>query len=762
MAFNFGQVSSPSSGSTNTGGGFNFGQTSSPSPSSAQPTPSQPSSNGSIPILSGIGNFFSGVKNEVSNIIQEPSRLVTDFPSTLKTLADLQIDPLSFKADPGKAIQDAGNALSQAWSSYTQAESSAYTALHNPNASISSKIGSELQDIAAGAGVVFSPISAFFAAANDIPVVGSIAKLITLPFSFAGESASDLSGGIIDQLPISQQAKNNLKPGISEIASLAAQIGLGKASDIGAEKVADLSTKFSPADTRTIIDQATGLAKDMAANSSDPYASARVDLKSTKLDLTPADSTLNPIIDSVDAIMESNGKSIQRTLETNPSETTQGEGGQTSISETNQTPQLTNESIDQNRRRSQTTNIPGQGSENIANSERPIGQRNTGIESTPAETTQPGGNNSRGTEPGTGNTSGNGQGLKNNRPEKIILPNSESPTMVREGNKYGSELYHETSANNAREILRRINGEYPVKLALTNDKDLALGQGGKGVIITLDANKTKVSFNPNFKPGAELLHRQGITDELVSRYIDPEKGVKSIEVPKKDFNTGEHNQGIQMSQITSAGLDRIPKELSNGNLLFTKKEVPEISAESSQSLKVSKIAKEIEAKAVEKKLTEGYSKLAGYEPITIKEQARLATDLVNNHFEDAMAIVRGEKPLPEGLKGTSLITALEEHLKNNPDVNLLQDLAKSRLVSGTSQAAQELRLAAERDPYSPVEIMRQLENDRRATLEKQYKEPLEKTIDKEVKKIQDSVKKAAPDKNEWKSFINDIVCGGNA
>lgn len=169
------------------------------------------------------------------------------------------------------------------------------------------------------------------------------------------------------------------------------------------------------------------------------------------------------------------------------------------------------------------------------------------------------------------------------------------------------------------------------------------------------------------------------------------------------------------------------------------------------SLKVSKIAKEIEAKAVEQKLTTGFSKLAGYSPITIKEQAKQATDLVNNNFEDAKAIAKGEKPLPEGLKGTSLVTALEKHLEDNPDAQLALDLAKSPLVSGTSTAAQELRLAAERDPYAPISIIKQLEDNRKAIIGK--------SASKEVKSIQARIKKNTPLKEDWQSFIQSITCG---
>jgi len=152
-----------------------------------------------------------------------------------------------------------------------------------------------------------------------------------------------------------------------------------------------------------------------------------------------------------------------------------------------------------------------------------------------------------------------------------------------------------------------------------------------------------------------------------------------------------------------------------------------------REIKVSKIAKEIEAKAVEQHLTEGFSQLAGYSPITIKEQSLLATDLVNSSLEGARSIIRGEVPLPENLKGTSLITAMEEYLVKNPNAEMIMELAKSPLVSGTSEAAQELRLAAERDPYSPLSVIKRLEDNTKAVIEKNAGESISKVEEKRSK-----------------------------
>jgi len=178
--------------------------------------------------------------------------------------------------------------------------------------------------------------------------------------------------------------------------------------------------------------------------------------------------------------------------------------------------------------------------------------------------------------------------------------------------------------------------------------------------------------------------------------------------------------------------------------------------------KVSKIAGSIEAKSIEQGLTKGYGHLAEYTPIVIKEQAQKATDLINSDIDEARKIIRGEKPLPEGLKGTALITAMEEHIKKTADGELASELANSPLVSGTSVAAQELRLAAERDPESPVKAIA----DVNKLLEERAKKKFPGKILTKAKsdlsaKYQSEIKsevKKTNTRQSWQTFIESIRC----
>lgn len=171
---------------------------------------------------------------------------------------------------------------------------------------------------------------------------------------------------------------------------------------------------------------------------------------------------------------------------------------------------------------------------------------------------------------------------------------------------------------------------------------------------------------------------------------------------------------------------------------------------------VSSIGKSIEAKAVEAKLTQGFDKTAGYDKLTIKDQAERATKLLNTSLDDARAVVRGDKPLPEGLRGTALITAMEEHLKANPSAEVAHELANSPLVSKTSAAAQEMRLAAERMPDSLTAKFQEIKAAREAALEK--KGGVKKAVKQMTDDIQKEIRKQKVTPKTWSDFVEQIKC----
>lgn len=174
--------------------------------------------------------------------------------------------------------------------------------------------------------------------------------------------------------------------------------------------------------------------------------------------------------------------------------------------------------------------------------------------------------------------------------------------------------------------------------------------------------------------------------------------------------------------------------------------------------KTSGLARSIETKAIETGLTKKFSKLAEYNPITIKDQAIRASQALSN-IDEARAIIRGEQPLPEGLKGTSLVTAMEEQLRIKPDTDLAYELANSPLLIEVSKAAQELRLAAERLPDSATAKLAEIRKAREAKAQKTVKD-LGKTRIAVKKSAKEATQKVNLTKEElsWDKFLADIQC----
>lgn len=171
--------------------------------------------------------------------------------------------------------------------------------------------------------------------------------------------------------------------------------------------------------------------------------------------------------------------------------------------------------------------------------------------------------------------------------------------------------------------------------------------------------------------------------------------------------------------------------------------------------RVSGIAKSIEAKAIEQGLTKKFGKLAEFTPTTIKEQALKVSKLLNKDIEEVRKIIRGEKPLPDGIRGISLIDGVERYLQKNPNAEMAYELANSPLVSGASLSAQELTLARMREPDSFTAKIRELKKVRESKVRhlEAKKKVLKKSLKKEIQKTNLSKTELS-----WDRFLDKIIC----
>lgn len=170
--------------------------------------------------------------------------------------------------------------------------------------------------------------------------------------------------------------------------------------------------------------------------------------------------------------------------------------------------------------------------------------------------------------------------------------------------------------------------------------------------------------------------------------------------------------------------------------------------------KVSKIAASIEQKAIENRLTKGFDNVAGYDPITIKQQSALAAETIVD-LKRTARIVRGEEAVPQGLNPVALITAVEEHIARTGDAKMAYDLANSNLVSETSVAAQSLRLAAERNPDGMTAQLRAIKQVKEQALIRRQGPKAAKMAKNELKT---DLVKAAPKAKDWAGFLEELKC----
>lgn len=170
--------------------------------------------------------------------------------------------------------------------------------------------------------------------------------------------------------------------------------------------------------------------------------------------------------------------------------------------------------------------------------------------------------------------------------------------------------------------------------------------------------------------------------------------------------------------------------------------------------KTSGVAKQIEAKAVEKGMVEkGYTELAQYDSSTIKAQSQAATKYtIDQHLDFAT----GKQPLPKELKpGTPLSIAEDYAIKNN-DGELLTKLANSPLATQISESASQLSLSRMRDTNSPVKVIRDVLKTKEEAVTKKLGKPVKQIIESESAKIKAKVK--IPDKYDWNAFVKSIQC----
>src|SRR5262249_49321257 len=103
----------------------------------------------------------------------------------------------------------------------------------------------------------------------------------------------------------------------------------------------------------------------------------------------------------------------------------------------------------------------------------------------------------------------------------------------------------------------------------------------------------------------------------------------------------------------------------------------EVTTAPASETKESKLARGVEAKAVQANLTKSFEGLSEYGTVKVADQAERAVKLLTDNPESARRIAMGEEQPPAGLLPESVFTAVENRALKEGDVDTLRDLATS-------------------------------------------------------------------------------------
>ena len=196
------------------------------------------------------------LKNIAENVAPSTTQAVQDI---IKSIKEQPSNPTSTLDAVKKIGTDYVKSMyNSVDSAYKQVED-----LFNPPKprSASQTAGKILETTAGSVGAVISPITAIFSSADSLPILGSLSKIMTLPFAAIGDGGRIVFDTALNILPLNENIKNNIRNGWDAMGSLAAQLLVGgslygKGKEILANAKDGLVKQFGAKDAQTIMEQA--------------------------------------------------------------------------------------------------------------------------------------------------------------------------------------------------------------------------------------------------------------------------------------------------------------------------------------------------------------------------------------------------------------------------------------------------------------------------------------------------------------------------
>jgi hypothetical protein len=208
----------------------------------------------------------------------------------------------------------------------------------------------------------------------------------------------------------------------------------------------------------------------------------------------------------------------------------------------------------------------------------------------------------------------------------------------------------------------------------------------------------------------------------------------------------EHQTDPNLQIHTTSDTDLINHHISNMEKM-NKAELPR----SEGDIVTPRAALRLEAKAVEKDLMKQIEGLPEREVNHIKDQASEYAKLARNR-QMSEEIAMGLKDAPGKLKASYVWVQEANRAAREGDVNMIQKLAKSPLVTKFSEEGSSIRMLREMDATNPVSVIEKTNKIKAKKFADSGK------VEKTTKDLKEVARKSGPNKETWSQFIESIRC----
>lgn len=295
--------------------------------------------------------------------------------------------------------------------------------------------------------------------------------------------------------------------------------------------------------------------------------------------------------------------------------------------------------------------------------------------------------------------------------------------------------------------IREMGGEHPVT-------DTAFARGHSGAIETMikaieDGHTVYVLDTRNIHTKEDATKAEYQKNPLAT--------LKEVRYSEEDVKTRvshitRDNAVETAKQSGSEGTRDVSQE--NGAAEVSKPQP----VEGTGDTKTRGLSQSVEDAVLAKKLTDSLGDLPEYGTVNMKEQAKLANELISLNYEQAKRIAMGIEAPPGGLLSSVMFKAVELKAIKDRDIGTLTDLAtQSGLLEQATEAGQFIAGFKNHDAESPVKAIADVKKAREEAATKKNGD-VKAAQKKVVAEIKAEIKKKSPTKQTWGEFVDSITC----